>query len=78
MEDVGGKVLEEHSTFIHIARREHQIEEFTAIIDDQMQFESKKPTGSLSALGQPGKNLGKVDSRVLTHRQDHGIRITLL
>ena len=59
---------------VDIARREHQIEQFPAVIEDQMELESKKPpSGGLPTLGQPGKDLVGVDPRVLANRQGCGI-----
>src|SRR5215207_8806204 len=30
---------------VHVTRREHQIEQFASIIENQVQFEAKKPAG---------------------------------
>ena len=53
----GLAILEEHSTFIDIARREQQVEQFATIIENQVQFEAKEPaSGGFASLRQPRKD----------------------
>src|SRR3989304_1968414 len=53
---------------IHIARGQQHIEQFAAIIDNQVQFEAEKPTGrSLSSTCQPCKYLMRGNALVNTH-----------
>jgi len=54
---------------IHIAGREAESQDFTPLIDHQMQFEAKKPAArSLTALRQRSKNLVSVNALVATDR----------
>ena len=54
---------------IHIAGREAESQDFTPLIDHQMQFEAKKPTArGLTALRQRSKNLVSVNALVATDR----------
>ena len=55
---------------IDISRREHHIQDFATIIDDQMQFEAEKPTGRcLPALCQTCKNAMLGNAPVVTNVQ---------
>ena len=57
-------------TVINVTGRQHNIEQFTPIIDDQVQLEAEKPTGgSLFPTSQPGKNLVRGDTLIETHIQ---------
>jgi len=55
---------------IYIAGRDAKLQDFAAIIDHQVQFETKEPAGGgMSAGGQPGKDLVGVDALVETDIQ---------
>ena len=55
---------------IDVAWRERHIEQFTSIVDNQMQLETEEPAGrTLSSLGEVGKYLVLLDAQVVTHCQ---------
>ena len=61
-------------TVIYIPRREHEIENFSLVIDYQMQFESEKPShGTFSTLRKPFKSLMNQYALVTAHTQRSGI-----
>ena len=59
---------------IHVSGREHEIEDFTLVIDYQVQLESEEPShGTPSTLGKPFKCLMNQDSLVTTYTQGSGV-----
>ena len=59
---------------IHVARGNAELEDFAAIIDDQMQFEAKEPAGGCFPAGsQPRKHLVAMDALIQADIQGGGV-----
>ena len=69
--------LGQHLDIVAVARRQAPAEQFTAIIEHQMQLEAEKPAHrSLAARRQPSKDLVLVDTPVITDGEGSGIHET--
>ena len=70
VEEFHKRLVVKRLAVIYISRCDHEVEQFTLLITDQMQFEPEEPAhGTLAPLGDSLEDLVYVDSLVLAYTE---------